>query len=107
MNRILLRIRPLETMNDLNLELIQKRASSLADWSARVSDTRLSDAPYISMTIDLPEVSEDELVRLKEALLGMPRMPVYLWMGRKREMALDLVDVKALDEAARSLAELV
>lgn len=102
MNRVVLRVRPAEVMEDLDLDTLGDRLHRLKDWRAQLHDTRLSDAPYVSITVDLPSIGGPEVARLKEALSGLPNMRVFLWQ-RGAEVPLQAADVSALEIAAHSL----
>jgi hypothetical protein len=89
-------------MEDLDLDTVGERVRRLEDWRAELHDTRLSDAPYVSITVDLPSIGEPEVARLKEAFSDLPHMRVSLWQ-RGAEVPLQAADVSALEIAARSL----
>jgi hypothetical protein len=105
MRKIVLRVRPKEVMEELNLDLIRER-SSLMDIEMEVQDTRLSDAPYISVVAKIPTINEEVLARLKGAFRDMPRMQVNLWIRIGKEVALDTVDTAVLEKAASSLSQI-
>ena len=92
MPRIVLRVRPAEVMDDLRLALIQERARRLPDWDIEVHDTRLSDAPYISIAARMPAITEETVARLKAAFADLPGMRVLLWQRVGVERSLQDVD---------------
>ncbi len=83
-------------MEDLDLDLIQKRVMHLKDWEIKVHDTRLSDAPYISVVVKIPVINIDTLNRLKEAFKDMPCMYAMVWIRAGVEVPLNLVDIAIL-----------
>lgn len=98
----MLRVRPREVMDDLDLETINKRVSRLSDWRARVEDSRLFDAPYITAVIEPTHVDAEAVARLRAVFAGMPRMRVQVWRGVDVEVPLEEVNVAVLDDAACS-----
>lgn len=100
MARIVLRIRPLEIMEDLQIDTIRERVSQLADLGAELQDTRLSDAPYVTVVADPPTIGDDTLARLQAAFAGLPRMRAWLWQGVGAETLLDEADLEVLERAA-------
>ena len=96
MEKIILRIRPTETMDDLDLELIRQRIEPFEDWSAELHDTRLSDATYVTVTVEIPALDEKSLARLKTAFAGLPRMRAMLFRRVGVEIALETANAAKL-----------
>jgi hypothetical protein len=105
MPRIVLRVRPQEVMDDLDLDAVGERLNRLS-WDAELQDARLSDAPYVVVVVDLPETSDEALSRLQEAFGDLPRMRVGLFRSTDEETPLERADLAALREGAESLARI-
>lgn len=100
MRRIILRIRPAEVMDDLDIEAVRTRVNLLADWEAEVQDTRLSDAPYVTVVATTEMFDANAAEQLKKAFADMPRMQAQVWRRSKSEVPLDFADSSLLEEAA-------
>jgi hypothetical protein len=100
MRRILLRIRPAEVMDDLDLDLIRERAMRFPQGAAEVQDTRLSDAPYVSVIMTVPATNEELLAQLRTAFLDLPRMQIQVWRRLRVEVPLEKASVADLEESS-------
>lgn len=100
----MLRVRPEEVMEDLDLEVIGERLRHLEGWTAELLDSRLSDAPYVTVVAEIPEIDPEAVRRLQQALGDLPRMRAGLWRSVDAEMPLAEADGAILEEAADSLA---
>jgi hypothetical protein len=99
MPRLIIRIRPQEVMEDLDLAVVQQRAEGLAEWHAEVVDTRLSDAPYVALVLDVPCVDDHLENELRRALAELPRMRASLYRRGQSEASIGTVDQRMLESA--------
>lgn len=97
MPRIVVRIRPLEIMEDLKPELIVQRAA-LVDSKMEFFDNRLSDASFVSLVMTIPSANLNSLERLKTVFSDLPRMRVLLWHSYV-ETPLAELDLKTFRDA--------
>jgi hypothetical protein len=104
MATIVLRIRPTDSMDDLDLSAIRDRMRPLTDLSPELDDARLSDAPYVSLTLDLPVTDARMVRRLQDALSGLEGIVVQVWNGQPQPLRLMDVDAETLANAAQALA---
>ena len=100
MKRVVLRVRPAEVMDDLNLDLIRRRLARLAPWRAELRDTRLTDAPYVTVVASIDAIDDAAADALRRGLADLPRMRVLLWRGPGAETPLAQADTAALAAAA-------
>jgi hypothetical protein len=100
--RIVLRIRAIESMADLDLGLVRQSVRALEDLDPEVRDTRLSDAPYVTVTLGLERPDEAMLHRLQEAFRDLPRVVVQLWAGAGRVVSLQSARPADLEAASRA-----
>ncbi len=103
MKQIILRIRPAEVMDDLDIEVIQTRVALLTGWEVEVRDTRLSDAPYITVIVNPRTIDPEMAAQLKSAFAGLPRMCARVWRRSSSEVPLALADCDLLEKAAESV----
>jgi len=104
MTAIVLRIRPIESMDDLDLSAIRDRMGRLSDLSPELDDTRLSDAPYVSLKLDLPLIDTALVQRLRDALSDLEGVVVQVWNGRPQPTRLSDANAEALESASQALA---
>ena len=104
MATIVLRIRPIESMDDLDLSEIRDRLRRLSDLSPELDDTRLSDAPYVSLKLDLPLIDATLVQRLREALADLQGVVVQVWNGRPQPTRLTDATAETLENASKALA---
>jgi hypothetical protein len=101
MGNIVLRIRPAEVMEDIDLAVIRHRMKHLAGWESELQDTRLSDAPYVSVVVLVTVIDAAALARLKATFAGLPKMRAQIVLSVGVELPLDAIDVHQLRAAAR------
>jgi hypothetical protein len=101
MGKIVLRIRPAEVMEDIDLAFIRNRMKHLAGWVSELQDTRLSDAPYISVVVQVTAIDAAALARLKATFAGLPKMRAQVVLSVGVELPLDAIEVDQLRTAAR------
>lgn len=106
MKQVVLRVRPAEVMEDLNLDLVRRRFARLAPWRAELRDTRLSDATYVTVVATIDVIDAAAADALQRGLADLPRMRVVVWRGPGSETPLALVDAAALNDAAAPVAGL-
>jgi len=87
-------------MEDIDLDLIQERMKDLVDWQPELQDTRLSDAPYVTVIVLIPTIDAKAVMRLKAAFGHLRRMRIWLWQRIGVEVPLDAVDVAVLSQTA-------
>ena len=100
MKRVVLRVRPAEVMDDLDLDLVRRRLERLAPWRAELRDTRLSDATYVTVVATIDVIDAAAAETLRRGLSDLPRMRVLVWRGPGSETPLARIDAVALNEAA-------
>ncbi len=100
MGKIVLRLRPAEVMEQINLDLIRDAMRDLQGWGPELQDTRLSDAPYVSVIVKIPEIDARALARLKNAFANLPGMHARIMLAIGEELPLDAVDLAGLTRAA-------
>jgi hypothetical protein len=105
MHQILLRIRPAAVMEDLNLEIIRARAQRLTNWQADLQDTRLSDAPYVTVIAKIPQLDAAAVAELKRAFARLPRMRAQVWQRVGEETPLQRANLTVLTEASQTLQQ--
>jgi hypothetical protein len=101
MGKIVLRIRPAEVMEDIDLAFLRHRMKQLAGWESELQDTRLSDAPYVSVVMQVTAIDAAALARLKAAFAGLPKMRALIVLSVGVELPLDAIGVDQLRAAAR------
>jgi len=101
MTRIVIRIRPAEVMDDLDLDIVRERAALLREWQAEVKDSRLGDAPYVTVVATTPVVTAERIAELKGALGELPRMRALVWLSPTDEVPLDVANAATFQVAAR------
>jgi hypothetical protein len=102
MPRLVLRVRPLETMGDLDVGAVREHAARLEMWEAEVRDTRLSDAPFVTVVVAAPGLTPEALASLKAGFTQLPRVRVVVWLKEGVESPLETADLAALAQAAAS-----
>ena len=100
MLKLILRIRPVEVTDDLNLDLVQERACELVGVRAQVQDTRLYDAPYVSVIVNVQNADAKVLAQLRGAFGTLPRMRAMLWEMPGVEIPLVSAQLEDLERAA-------
>lgn len=98
--RILVRIRPVGMLKDIDLAIIMCRLRLVEGWAPGLDDARATDASYVNIILSMPATGEDEVKKLRSTFEEMPRMRAFLWKGHKSEVPLDKVDVSTLESAA-------
>ena len=100
MGKIVLRLRPAEVMEQINLDLIREAMRDLQDWEPELQDTRLSDAPYVSVIVKNPKIDARALGRLKSVFANLPGMRARVMLAVGEELPLEDVDLAGLTRAA-------
>jgi hypothetical protein len=98
--RLLLHVWPAQVLEDLDLDLLTARAAALEGWQVELHDTRLSDAPYVTVVAEAADITSGELDRLQVAFADLPQMDARLWVGVGKEVSLASVDAALIREAA-------
>ena len=89
MPRFIIRIRPRVVVTDLDPEILRARARALVGWHVDVDDTRLTDAPFLTVVAERDEPLDAEAERaLKDAFADLPGMIAYVWKGPGTEEVL-------------------
>lgn len=102
--KIILRVRPKEVMEDINLNIISEHTSQLgADAETEIIDSRLTDAPYVTIIVKVLDVDNELLDQLKSNLSDLAGMNVKVWQRAGKEVPLDELDVTGLKEAAQTV----
>ena len=102
MKRLVLRVRPEQVMEDLNIDEVSARIASLTMCEAEVRDTRLSDGTYVSVEIKVSTIDTEFVAQMRAAFCNLPQMRVFLWRRAKAELPLSKVDLAAINDAGES-----
>lgn len=105
MHQILLRIRPTTVLEDLKLDLIRRRMQRLTNWQAELQDTRLSDAPYVSVIAQIPQLDAAAVDEIKRAFTRLPHMRVQIWQRVGEEIPLQSANLIIVTAAAQALRQ--
>lgn len=100
MERVVVRVRPIEVMDDLDLDVVERRLRGLSEWAVEVDDTRLTDATYVTVVAEHERIDEASITRLREALADLPRMRALLWRRSAPEVPLESAPLSAFVDAA-------
>jgi hypothetical protein len=104
MKKIILRARPKEVMEDINLDVILEHVSRLGQMAeTEIIDSRLTDAPYITIIVKVLDVDNAVLDQLKSDLSDLAGMNVKVWRRGGKEVPLDEIDLSGLKEAAQTI----
>jgi hypothetical protein len=89
MPRIIIRVRPRVVVTDLDPDILRARARALDGWRVEVDDTRLTDAPFLTVVAEREEALDTAAERaLKDAFADLPGMIAYVWKGPGTEEVL-------------------
>lgn len=66
-----------------------------------ITDSRLADAPYVTITVKVQDIDNEILDRLKSNLCGLAHMNVKVWRRAGEELPLDEIDFIGLKDAAQ------
>ncbi len=102
MARVVLRFRAVETVADLDLAAVTEHAERLGRWQAEVFDTRLSDAPYVSVVVTIADVDDEAAEELRGTFLDLPGMTPYVLGAIGDEVPLERADTALLETAGRA-----
>ncbi|MGH3811174.1 MAG: hypothetical protein ACRDUV_01805 [Pseudonocardiaceae bacterium] len=102
MARVLLRFRAVETVVDLDLAAVTERAERLNRWQAEVFDTRLSDAPYVSVVVTIDDVDDEAVEELRATFLDLQGMTPHVLRAIGDEVPLERADTALLETAGHS-----
>ena len=106
MPRLVLRVRPEGLLTDLDLEQLRERLARLSGWASEVRDTRLSDAPYVTVVAETATLDEGAAAMLRAALADLEAMDVNVWLGIANERTLESCDLASLNAGAAAFARL-
>lgn len=101
--RVIVRLRPSESISAIDLHAIQAQLREIVDFDPELVDSRLSDAPYVTIIVRIDATQGAALDRLKRALRGLPGLLPHLYMAPGKEIALDEADLASLELAARAV----
>jgi len=104
MPTIVLLVRPIESIDELDVGAIRDRMRRLTDLSPDLQDARLSDAPYVTLTLDLPVIDATMVQRLQDVLSDLEGVAVQVWNGQPQPPRLTDVDAETLEHASHALA---
>jgi hypothetical protein len=80
-------------MDDLDLDLVRDRMARLPDWRTELRDTRLSDAPYVTVVAEIPALHEQAFEQLRVAFSNLPRMRAMIWRRPGLEIPIEEADL--------------
>lgn len=103
--RVIVRLRPMESISDLDLDAIQGRLEEIKDLHPELIDSRLSDAPYVTVIAQIDRTQALGLERLKRALRDMPGVATRLYIRPGKEIELEAADLSSIQSAADADAE--
>jgi hypothetical protein len=99
MHRIIVRIRPREVIEDIDLDAILARIKNFD--AAEIVDSRISDAPYVTVIVKTPTIDNKVLTELKSRLSNLQSMYAELIVGVGTELPIEDVDIAALENASQ------
>jgi hypothetical protein len=102
MVRVVLHLRPTETVAGLELGVVEERATQLTAWRAEVQDTRLSDAPFLTVVVTGVEINDHAAAELRDAFRDLPTMTAYVVHAIGDERPLEQTDTDLLQTAAHA-----
>ena len=85
-------------IEDIDLDAIVSRAE---DFDAEIIDSRISDAPYVSVIVKTPIIDNKVLTELKSKFSNLPSMYARLWQHAGAELPLEGADISALQKATQ------
>ncbi|WP_433727405.1 hypothetical protein ACQP2Y_12315 [Actinoplanes sp. CA-051413] len=100
MARIVVRLRPTETVGELDVDAVAARVADLTRWRAEVVDTRLSDAPYLTVVATTEDIDDAAAAELRDALREPVAARAYLVSAVGREQPLEGAGTEDLRAAA-------
>ena len=106
MKKILLSIYPVGEISGIDLTVIAKRMARVQDWMPELYDARVSDASFVNIVLDIPEISTDTVQRLRRAFDHMPRMKTHVWKGDGDEVPLGKTNMQVLAAAADTYSKI-
>lgn len=74
----------------------------LKDLRPELRDTRLSNAPFVTLILDLPTLDAKHLTRLRRALPDAPYLTVSVWTGYGQSVRLADANPETLIAAAQA-----
>jgi hypothetical protein len=98
MIELIIRIRPLETMDDLDIDEVRQRAAGLQAWEAELHDSRLGDAPFVTVVARTGVPDREAVRELKAAFARLPRMTALVWRSPRDEQPLEALDPEGVVE---------
>jgi hypothetical protein len=93
-------------LTDLDLEELRERLARLPGWTSELRDTRLSDAPYVTVVAGTETLDEGAAETLRDALSDLNEAHAVLWLGIGSERRLESCDLAALAAGAAAFEEL-
>lgn len=104
MIKLQIRVKPKNSLLDIDIPLIEKRLTSLADVEeVKIFDDRASDAPFITVVVTLVDSSKDALSSLRACLLHLPKMEPCIVDEHGEEIGCGLLSLKDLKHYAKLL----
>ncbi|HEX2049183.1 MAG TPA: hypothetical protein VHJ34_00960 [Actinomycetota bacterium] len=102
MRHVLLRVRARTEPEDLDVDEVRRRLAQATSWRCEVDDTRLSDAPFVSVIAGTDVIDDASTETLRAALADLERMRVTVWSGSGQESPLESATAEALGAASRA-----
>lgn len=102
MRQVLLRVRARTAPEDLDLDELRRRLAQASSWRCEIDDTRLSDAPFVSVIAGTDTIDDASTETLRAALADLERMRVAVWSGIGAESPLDSAGPATLDAASHA-----
>jgi hypothetical protein len=99
--RLVVRVRPENTIDDLDISVVRERVDGLSGWDVEVEDTTLYDATYVTVVARPEKLDDDAIEALRSALANLPQMRPMVW----RRSASDVPLAEADPETLRTIAE--
>jgi hypothetical protein len=105
MARVVLRLRPTGTFAEMDPGTVATHLGRLRRWQTEVVDSRISDAPYLTVLASIEDIDDDAAAELRDVLGGVPAMRTYLLRTVSDEWPLRDAGADALRAAATAVPE--
>lgn len=103
MRQLIVRVRPAEVMEDIDLDVIRERAARLRGWDVDVRDSRVSDAPFVTLVARTREITDAAAEEIRRELADLPRMRALVWRRHGNELELPTATSAVLQDASEEV----
>ena len=97
MTEVQFRLRHTRSLLDLDIPLIQKHLEHLGQgFQVKIYDDRASDAFFITVVVDFPDIAASSWQRVKKAILDLPEVIVSVVDKHGKETPIETVRLEEL-----------